>query len=311
MMEAEKVVLGAGCSVLGSDGGSADGERLAVTAAERRAPSTQHQTRGRRELRLSAGARRAGSTVLSTCGGLGLMLAVWWLISRAAADLPGPAPTLAVLAALVRDPFYDHGPNDKGVALQIAGSLGRVFLGFGLGSLVAIPLGILMGASPWLRRLTYPIVQILRPVSPLAWFPIGLATFRSAPTATVFAIFITSLWPTLLNTAFGVGSLPEEYRNVARVFQFSRERYVRKILLPYSLPHILTGLKLSMGIAWMVIVAAEMLAGGSGIGFFLWDSWNALSLERVISAILLIGGVGLILDRGFDWVSRRFAYGVA
>jgi nitrate/nitrite transport system permease protein len=246
-----------------------------------------------------------------TAAGLGLMLLVWWLVSCSTTDLPGPDRTLAVLWGLVSNPFYDNGPNDKGIALQILGSLGRVFLGFGLGSLVAIPLGVLMGAVPWLRRLTYPVVQILRPVSPLAWFPIGLATFKSAPTATVFAIFLTSLWPTLLNTAFGVSSLPEEYRNVARVFRFSKGRYVRKILLPYSLPHILTGLKLSMGIAWMVIVAAEMLAGGTGIGFFVWDSWNSLSLEKVISAILLIGGVGLVLDRGFDLVSRRFAWGQA
>jgi nitrate/nitrite transport system permease protein len=267
--------------------------------------------------RRTAGARlftvvcRLSSATWSTAAGFGLMLLVWWIISRVTTDLPGPVRTLAVLWELVRNPFYDNGPNDKGIALQIMGSLGRVFLGFSLGAMVAIPLGVLMGALPWLRRLTYPIVQVLRPVSPLAWFPIGLATFKSAPTATVFAIFITSLWPTLLNTAFGVASLPQEYRNVARVFHFSRGRYFRKILLPYSLPHILTGLKLSMGIAWMVIVAAEMLAGGTGIGFFVWDSWNSLSLEKVISAILLIGAVGLVLDRGFDWVSRRFAYGAA
>jgi nitrate/nitrite transport system permease protein len=274
----------------------------------RQSTGNRRQTAGARLLTVAS---RLWSVAWSSFAGLGLMLLVWWAISRVTADLPGPVRTLAVLWELVRNPFYDNGPNDKGVALQILGSLGRVFLGFGLGALVAVPLGVLMGALPWLRRVTYPIVQVLRPVSPLAWFPIGLATFKSAPTATVFAIFITSLWPTLLNTAFGVASLPQEYRNVARVFHFSRWRYFRKILLPYSLPHILTGLKLSMGIAWMVIVAAEMLAGGTGIGFFVWDSWNSLSLEKVISAILLIGAVGLVLDRGFDWVSRRCAYGAA
>jgi nitrate/nitrite transport system permease protein len=274
----------------------------------RQAPGNGRQTAGARLLSVAG---RLSSVAGSTVVGFGLMFLIWWAVSRVAADLPGPVRTLAVLWELVRNPFYDNGPNDKGIAIQILGSLGRVFLGFSLGALVAIPLGVLMGTLPWLRRVTYPIVQVLRPVSPLAWFPIGLATFKSAPTATVFAIFITSLWPTLLNTAFGVASLPHEYRNVARVFRFSRGRYFRKILLPYSLPHILTGLKLSMGIAWMVIVAAEMLAGGTGIGFFVWDSWNSLSLEKVISAILLIGAVGLVLDRGFDWISRRFAYGAA
>jgi nitrate/nitrite transport system permease protein len=149
---------------------------------------------------------------------------------------------------------------------------------------------------------------VLRPVSPLAWFPIGLAAFKSAQTATIFVLFMTSLWPTLINTAFGVMSLPEDHRNVARVFEFSRWKYVTRVLLPFSLPHILTGLRLSMGVAWMVIVAAEMLAGGIGVGFFVWDSWNALSLERVLSAILLIGVVGLLLDRAFDWIGQRFAY---
>jgi nitrate/nitrite transport system permease protein len=219
--------------------------------------------------------------------------------------------TLGVLWQLVSNPFYDKGPNDKGLGLQLISSLGRVFAGFSLASLLAIPVGFLMGANPVSRKILYPVVQIMRPVSPLAWFPIGLAAFKSAPTATVFVIFMTAIWPTLINTAFGVMSLPEDHRNVARVFRFSTFRYVTKVLLPYSLPHVLTGLRLSMGVAWMVIVAGEMLAGGMGIGFFVWDSWNALSLERVMSAILMIGVVGLVLDRGFEWVGQRFSYGEA
>src|SRR5688572_5126925 len=265
----------------------------------------------RRTIRIPIGRRpnELAIAAVYTAAGLALLLALWQVAALIAGrDLPGPAAGLGALGKLLSNPLYDKGPNDKGIALQLASSLGRVFLGFGLGSAVAIPLGFLMGDSAAGRRLLYPIVQILRPVSPLAWFPIGLAAFKSASTATIFVIFITSLWPTLINTAFGVMSLPEDHRNVARVFEFSRWKYVTRVLLPFSLPHVLTGLRLSMGVAWMVIVAAEMLAGGVGIGFFVWDSWNALSLERVTSAILLIGVVGLALDRAFDWLGQRFSY---
>jgi nitrate/nitrite transport system permease protein len=222
--------------------------------------------------------------------------------------MPGPLATLKVLWELVRHPFYDNGPNDKGVGIQLLSSIGRVFIGFGLGAIVAIPAGVLIGASETCKKLFYPIVQLLRPVSPLAWFPIGLAVFKHAGEATIFVIFITSLWPTLINTAFGVGAAPDDYRNVARAFGFSRKKYLMKILIPFSLPFILTGLRLSIGVAWLVIVAGEMLSGGIGIGFFVWDSWNALSLERVMSAILLIGVVGLLLDRGFELIARKFSY---
>jgi nitrate/nitrite transport system permease protein len=233
-----------------------------------------------------------------------------WLVAAAVAgkDLPGPVQTLGTFWSLVANPLYDKGPNDKGVGIQLITSLGRVFLGFGLGALVAIPLGVLMGAWEPARKALNPVVQIMRPVSPLAWFPIGLAAFHAAPTATVFVIFITSLWPTVINTAFGVSSIPKDHRQVAKVFGFSRTKYVWKVILPYSLPHILTGARLSMGIAWMVIVAAEMLAGGVGVGFFVWDSWNALKVDRILSAILIIGLVGLLLDRVFDVLARRAAY---
>src|SRR4030095_47919 len=222
--------------------------------------------------------------------------------------LPGPIATLRVLGQLLSHPFVDNGPNDKGIGIQLISSIGRVFVGFGLGSLVAIPIGVVMGARAGGRRLFNPIVQLLRPVSPLAWFPIGLAIFKHADSATIFVIFITSLWATLINTAAGVAAVPEEHRNVARAFGFSRRKYLTKILIPFSLPYIFTGLRLSLGVSWLVIVAGEMLSGGIGIGFFVWDSWNALSLERVMSAILLIGLVGLFLDRGFDLLARRFAY---
>jgi nitrate/nitrite transport system permease protein len=249
------------------------------------------------------------SSMIWMLAGFGLLLIFWSVVSAFSnGALPGPLPTLKTFWQLIRDPFYDNGPNDKGIGIQLFSSIVRVFLGFGLGSLVAIPAGVLIGASETCRKLFYPLVQLLRPVSPLAWFPIGLAVFKHAGEATVFVIFITSLWPTLINTAFGVSTLPDDHRNVARAFAFSKRKYVTKILIPFALPHILTGLRLSIGVAWLVIVAGEMLSGGIGVGFFVWDSWNALSLERVMSAILLIGVVGLLLDRGFDHIARKFSY---
>jgi nitrate/nitrite transport system permease protein len=243
-------------------------------------------------------------------GSMAILILLWEIVSRFSGQaLPGPASTLSVLWTMVNNPFYNYGPNDKGIALQFIASLQRVFSGFLLGALVAIPLGITMGVVPFCRKLFEPIVEVLRPVSPLAWFPIGLVAFQSVGPATIFIIFITSLWPTVVNTAFGVSAIPKDHRNVAAVFQFSKWKYLTKILLPYALPHILTGLRLSLGIAWMVIVAAEMLSGGVGIGFFVWDSWNALSIERVISAIILIGLVGLVLDRGFHYIEQKFTYG--
>jgi nitrate/nitrite transport system permease protein len=249
------------------------------------------------------------SSTVWMMAGFGILLIMWGIISNISGyALPGPLATLSVLWQLISHPFYDNGPNDKGVGIQLFSSIVRVFIGFGLGSLVAIPAGMMIGASDICKKLFNPLVQLLRPVSPLAWFPIGLAVFKHAGEATIFVIFITSLWPTLINTAFGVASVPEDHRNVARAFGFSRWKYLTKILIPFSLPHILTGLRLSVGVAWLVIVAGEMLSGGIGIGFFVWDSWNALSLERVMSAILLIGIVGLLLDRGFDLIARKYTY---
>lgn len=248
------------------------------------------------------------SGALSLAGAALILGALWQAASMALDDLPTPLATLAVLGQMLADPFYDRGPNDKGIGLQLFASLKRVFLGFTLASLVAVPLGVVLGVSPVVRRVIDPIVQVLRPVSPLAWFPLGLVALQSAPHAAVFVVFITSLWPTVVNTAVGVASVPKSYRDMARVFEFSSAQYVTRVLLPYSLPYILTGLRLSMGIAWLVIVAAEMLSGGTGIGFFVWDAWNALSLERVVSAILIIGVVGLLLDRAFGFVAAQFQY---
>ncbi len=248
------------------------------------------------------------STLLA---GIGLLIFVglWSLLSYyTKAALPGPKATLTVLYEMLRDPFYDYGPNDKGIGLQLFSSIKTVLLGFTLGSLIAIPIGILMGASTTCKQILYPIVQLLKPVSPLAWFPIGLVVFKDTGMATIFIVFITSLWSTLINTSFGVASIPQDHKNVAKAFGFSKMRYLTKILIPYSLPHIITGLRLSISVAWLVIVAGEMLSGGAGIGFFVWDSWNALSLEKVISAILIIGIVGLLFDKLFTYIENKVAY---
>jgi nitrate/nitrite transport system permease protein len=243
--------------------------------------------------------------------GFVVLIGFWYFISLITkGELPGPKATSVVFWELISDPFYDYGPNEKGIALQLFSSLSRVFAGFLLGSLIAIPIGVLMGSNLFCRKVFYPIVQILKPVSPLAWFPIGLVAFQSASHATVFIIVITSLWPTLINTSFGVASIPDDHKNVAKAFGFSRWKYLTKVLIPYSLPHMITGLRLSIGVAWLVIVAGEMLSGGMGIGFFVWDSWNALSLERVISAILIIGLVGLLLDWGFSYLEKKVTYSI-
>ena len=250
-----------------------------------------------------------GQSLLYLTGSISLVLLVWAAIAAwATDDLPGPTATLQVFWELIHDPFYDNGPNDKGIGVQLWASLQRVFAGFAVGTLIAVPVGVAIGISGAAHRLLDPLVQIMRPVSPLAWFPIGLAMFQAVQEATIFMIIITSLWPTMINTAFGVAAIPKTHKNVARVFQFSRRTYLLRIILPATLPYMFTGMRLSMGIAWMVIVAGEMLSGGTGIGFFVWDSWNALDLERVISAIILIGAVGFALDRMFSMAHKRLAY---
>jgi len=238
-----------------------------------------------------------------------ILLGIWHLISVITkAEIPNPASTWIVFKELIADPFYDYGPNDKGIGIQLLSSLGRVSTGFALGSLIAIPMGLLMGSTKIGMKLLNPIVQILRPVSPLAWFPLGLLAFKASDGATIFIIAITSLWPTVINTAFGVSSIPDDHKNVGKAFGFSKWKYLTRIMLPFAIPHIITGLRLSIGIAWVVIVAGEMLSGGVGIGFFVWDSWNGLSLEKILVAILIIGTVGLLFDKAFNGLQNAFSW---
>ena len=221
-------------------------------------------------------------------------------------------PTLGQMGstawAHLSNPFYDNGPNDKGIAIQLAHSLGRVALGFGLAMLVAIPLGFVIGMSPLMRKALDPFIQVLKPISPLAWMPLALYTIKDSSISGIFVIFICSIWPMLLNTAFGVASVKREWLNVASTLEVNPLRKAFRVILPAAAPTILTGMRISMGIAWLVIVAAEMLVGGTGIGYFVWNEWNNLSLTNVIFAIGVIGVVGMLLDMAFGVLQKAVTY---
>lgn len=236
-------------------------------------------------------------TVVLPVLGFGGVLALWWAIALVRPELM-PTPPEAFVANLdyLLHPFYRRGPGDVGIGWLLLASLRRVVLGFGLATLVAIPLGFLVGMSRRAMLALNPLIQIFKPVSPLAWLPIALAIFNLAEPSAIFVIFITSLWPTIINTALGVSSVSQDYIDVARVLEMPRWRQITKIIWPASLPYIFTGLRISLGIAWLVIVAVEMLTGGLGIGFFVWDEWNRLNLNSVFLAIVIIGVTGLLLD---------------
>jgi nitrate/nitrite transport system permease protein len=216
--------------------------------------------------------------------------------TRGASAMPGPLEVGAKLWEQLRRPFYDNGPNDKGIGIQLAYSIARVLTGYLLAVLVAVPIGFLVGMSPLMSRALDPFIQVLKPISPLAWMPLALYTIKDSSLSAIFVIFICSLWPTLLNTAFGVASVRREWLDVARTLEVGTLRRAFTIILPAAAPTILTGMRISIGIAWLVIVAAEMLVGGTGIGYFVWNEWNNLSISNVITAILLIGMVGMLLD---------------
>jgi nitrate/nitrite transport system permease protein len=222
--------------------------------------------------------------------------------------IPGPAAVARTAWEMLRDPFYDHGPNDKGFGLQLAASLGRLMVGYLAASLVAIALGVALGSSPALFRAANPFIQVLKPISPLAWMPLFLYTIKNSSQAAVLVIFMSSLWPTLANTAFGVSSIRRDYLHVARLLQLSWPRRFFQVILPAAAPAILAGLRISIGSAWVAIVAAEMLIGGTGVGYFVWNEWNNLALTSVLFAILAIGVVGVLLDLGLGRIARLLAY---
>jgi nitrate/nitrite transport system permease protein len=246
--------------------------------------------------------------VLPPVLGLGLLVLVWQLVSAGNSNFPSPLVTWDAAVKLFADPFYSKGPNDQGIGWNILASLERVALGFGLAAAVGIPLGFLIGRSRFLAGMFNPIVSLLRPVSPLAWLPIGLLVFKAANPAAIWAIFICSIWPMIINTAVGVQRVPQDYMNVARVLNLSEWKIFTKILLPSVLPYMLTGVRLAIGTAWLVIVAAEMLTGGVGIGFWVWDEWNNLNVPHILIAIVVIGVVGLVLEQALVALARAVTY---
>lgn len=221
---------------------------------------------------------------------------------------PTPVDLGRKLLDHLREPFYDRGPNDKGIGVQLAYSIARVLLGFGLAALVAIPVGFLIGMSPLLYRALDPFIQVLKPISPLAWMPLALFTLKDSNVSAVFVIFVCSIWPMLINTVFGVASVRRDWLNVARTLEVSPLRKALAVILPAAAPTIMTGMRISIGIAWLVIVAAEMLVGGTGIGYFVWNEWNNLSIANILSGILAIGLIGMALDLLFSRLQKAVTY---
>jgi len=246
--------------------------------------------------------------VLPPILGLALLVLVWQIVAAKSSGIPSPMVTFQEAVKLFSDPFYQKGPNDQGIGWNLWSSLKRVAMGFGMAAAVGIPLGFMIGRFKFLAAMFNPIVSLLKPVSPLAWLPIGLLVFKAANPAAIWAIFICSIWPMIINTAVGVQRVPQDYMNVAKVLNLSEWKILTKILFPSVLPYMLTGVRLAIGTAWLVIVAAEMLTGGVGIGFWVWDEWNNLNVPHIIIAIVVIGVVGLLLEQALVAIAKAFTY---
>jgi nitrate/nitrite transport system permease protein len=258
-----------------------------------------------------ARARRSRAWVMRVVppvAGIALFVLLWEVVSLTSKGFPGPVPTFVEAVKVFSDPFYSNGPNDQGIGWNIWNSLKRVALGFGLAALIGIPLGFMIGRFKFLSGMFAPIISLLKPVSPLAWLPIGLLVFKAANPAAIWAIFICSIWPMIINTAVGVQRVPQDYMNVAKVLNLSEWKILTRILFPAVLPYMLTGVRLAIGTAWLVIVAAEMLTGGVGIGFWVWDEWNNLNVPHILIAIFVIGVVGLLLELLLVWIAKSFTY---
>ncbi|MEX8519424.1 MAG: nitrate ABC transporter permease [Leptothrix sp. (in: b-proteobacteria)] len=314
-MNATTMPLTAAASAGKPKSDTSPGKAAAVSAAPAGTPECAAPTAAQVKLQEQAAAmaraqlRRSLGRILAPLLGFVLLLLVWQAVSQAGdKQLPGPLPVWHSAVELFADPFYIKGPNDQGIGWNILSSLKRVGLGFGLAALVGIPLGFMIGRFDFLNQMLDPLISLLRPVSPLAWLPIGLMVFKAAHPAAIWTIFICSIWPMVINTAVGVRQVPQDYLNVARVLNLSELTVMRKILFPAVLPYMLTGVRLAVGTAWLVIVAAEMLTGGQGIGFWLWDEWNNLNVAHILIAIFIIGGVGLALEALLVWIARRFDY---
>lgn len=261
---------------------------------------------------LASSARRLAANLLPPLLIIGLLLLIWELLgSRQGAALPPPSKVVQETWELIIHPFYDNGGNDVGLAWQLWASLKRVAYGYALAVVAGVGLGVLVGQSTWALRGLDPIFQVLRTVPPLAWLPISLAGFRDGHPSAIFVIFITSVWPIIINTSIGIRNIPEDYRNVARVIQLNGLEYFGKIMLPAAAPFIFSGLRIGVGLSWLAIVAAEMLIGGVGIGFFIWDAWNSSRISDIILALFYVGLIGFFLDRIVAWIGRIVTRGTA
>jgi nitrate/nitrite transport system permease protein len=288
--------------------GTALAARPAAAATRSAAKVASGTERAAKPPRVPIDWRAVWLRVLPPLIGVALLVGLWELLTLKGGSFPTPGQTFDAALKLFADPFYRRGPNDQGIGWNILSSLQRVGLGFGLAAVVGIPLGFMLGRFEFLDRMVSPLVSLLRPVSPLAWLPIGLLVFKAANPAAIWTIFICSIWPMIINTAVGVQRVPEDYLNVARVLNLSEWKVITRILFPAVLPYMLTGVRLSVGTAWLVIVAAEMLTGGVGIGFWVWDEWNNLNVRHILIAIFVIGIVGLLLEQALMAIARRFSF---
>ena len=248
--------------------------------------------------RLAAAGKRAAEQIVPPLVVLAALLLIWELLChRPGAGLPPPSRVLSETWDLIVDPFYDNGGTDKGLFWHVAASLGRVAIGFSLAAVAGVALGTLVGQSTWAMRGLDPIFQVLRTVPPLAWLPLSLAAFRDGQPSAIFVIFITAIWPIIINTAVGIRNIPQDYRNVSAVLRLNGFEFFWRIMVPSAAPYIFTGLRIGVGLSWLAIVAAEMLIGGVGIGFFIWDAWNSSKMSEIILALIYVGLIGFVLDR--------------
>jgi nitrate/nitrite transport system permease protein len=243
---------------------------------------------------------------------VGVLLLLWEVLcSSPTASLPAPSKVISDTRELIAHPFYDNGGNDKGLGWQLYASLKRVALGYALAAAAGIALGALVGSSTWAMRGLDPVFQVLRTIPPLAWLPLSLAAFRDGEPSAIFVIFITAIWPVIINTAVGIRNIPQDYKNVAEVLRLNPLEYFAKIMIPAAAPYIFTGLRIGIGLSWLAIVAAEMLIGGVGIGFFIWDAWNSSRISDIILALVYVGAVGFVLDRIVALVAVAVTRGTA
>ena len=259
-------------------------------------------------LKLLEKMRNAAAVLLPPLITIGFLLLLWQLLcGHEGASLPPPSKVLKDTWGLIRDPFFDNGGTDVGLFWQILASLKRVGIGFSLAAVSGVAIGVLIGQSSFAHRGLDPIFQVLRTVPPLAWLPISLAAFKDSNPSAIFVIYITAIWPIILNTAVGVRQIPQDYRNIARVLRLNAFEYFFRIVLPASVPYMFTGLRIGVGLSWLAIVAAEMLVGGVGIGFFIWDAWNSSLLSEIILALIYVGIIGFFLDRIIGFIGRLIA----